>query len=440
MEKHFTELKAAVIDQGLCTRCGTCVGVCPAGVLSLDKQYYPELTGECVACGFCRSCCSGEDVDYPSLTQELFNKEYDHNNLQGYVTNTYVSHPVDNTVRQAGASGGLVTGLLLYLLNKGTIDGALIVGADPEQPYRIKGMLATTPEEILMGAQSKYCVTASMEMLRELRNKKGKFAVVALPCQIHSLRKLAKVDPVLYNKIEVIFGLYCTCTMNPNGHMEAMEAAGVSKEDVARFDFRGGGWPGGMHVLKKDKSKTSLHISSAFGTVINVMFRLFGAKRCYLCIDGLAEFADLSFGDFWAFDYPDAFTKLERCTLVSQRTDKGMQILMDAEKDGLIKSHLLPRTRVSKRILAMVSGKRNRAIIHLWDRQKKSLKNPDYHISIPAPTLTEKRKNISYRLFNLFRGPKGRTFILKILFSPLTSPLHILNRWRQRVFSHYHNN
>ncbi|MCI5147233.1 MAG: hypothetical protein D3923_17330, partial [Candidatus Electrothrix sp. AR3] len=390
--------------------------------------------------GPCNACCPGAEVNLPVLAQEIFGNKYDYSNLQGHIEHTYVAYPVNKEVRQAGASGGLITGLLIYLLEKGQIDGAVIVGADPERPYLAKGILATTPDEIRNGAQSKYCVTPSMEVLREIRRKEGKFAVVALPCQIHGLKKMAKVDPKLSEKIEVIFGLYCTCTMNPNGHLEAMQAVGIQQEEVARFDFRGGGWPGGMFVRKKNGSSVPLHPSETFGTVINTMFRLFGAKRCYVCIDGLAEYADLSFGDFWAFDYPDEFSNLERCTLVSQRSDKGKQILQDAIQDGVIISHQLPADRISKRILAMVRGKRSRAAVYFAKRRKKGLATPDYHISILAPTLQERKKVFSYLFFDFFRGKKGRTLLLLILFSPLTGLLHKLNRMRLRLFAQYHNN
>ncbi len=440
IKKHYSELQKSVVDQGLCTRCGTCVGVCPVGVIALNEDYFPILKGKCVSCGYCSACCPGKDVNYPSMSKEFSNTQYDFNNMEGYIENNFVSYPTDKGIRYAGASGGLVTGLLVYLLEKGRIDGAVVVGPDPEYPYRTKGVLATTVDQIRNAAQSKYCVTPSMEVLQQIRKKQGKFAIVALPCQIHGLQKIAAVDPALSSKISYIFGLYCTCTMNPNGHLEAMEASGVNKNDISRFDFRGGGWPGGMHVVKKDKSTMSLHINEAFGTVINVMFRLFGAKRCYLCIDGLAEYADLSFGDFWAFDYPDEYTKLERCTLVSQRTARGLQVLKDAEADGAIVLHDLPRERVSKRIIAMVKAKRNRAIVHLDKRIKQNLPVPDYHFPIAAPGSKEQRKNISYAVLEKFRGPVGRKFILAIMFSSLGAFLHKLNRGRQRVFSDYHDN
>ncbi len=243
MKENFSHLKDKVIEQGLCTRCGICVGICPVRVLALDSNRYPTLSDKCISCGLCNACCPGADVDFPALAKEAGGTDYDYDDVQGSIEHNYVSHPASTEVRHSGASGGVVTALLLYLLEKGQIDGAVIVGADPGNPYLTKGILATTPEEIKAGAQSKYCVTPSMEILQEIRTRKGRFAIVALPCQIHGLKKLAQADPVLYSKIEVIFGLYCACTMEPNGHLEAMQAAGINKEEVAAFNYRGGAGP-----------------------------------------------------------------------------------------------------------------------------------------------------------------------------------------------------
>lgn len=440
IRNDFNLLTEQVVRQGLCARCGICAGVCPVGAISFDSQRFPFLSSRCAACGFCVQCCPGGGADLPALSLGLFGKTYEGCSLQGRVENTYVAHAADAAVRQAGASGGLVTALLLFLLEKGHIDGAVIVGSDPEHPHLTKGILATTPEAIRNAAQSKYCVTPSMEVLRELRNRKGKFAVTALPCQIHGLRKLAQADPTLSKKIEVVFGLYCTCTMNPDGHLEALRAAGIREDDVARFHFRGGGWPGGMFVEKKDGTAVPLHASQSFGTVINTMFRLFGAERCRLCVDGLAEFADLSFGDFWAFDYSDTFNKLERCTLVSQRTGKGLEILQEAERAGAVVLYQLPENRVSQRVLSMVKGKRSRAAVYMAKRYKLGLPNPEYNVALPAPVWKDRKKSFSYLLFDLVRGTKaGRSFALSLLFAPYFGLfLHKLNRARMKFFANYH--
>ncbi|MCW5200462.1 Coenzyme F420 hydrogenase/dehydrogenase, beta subunit C-terminal domain [Desulfobulbus sp. F4] len=440
MKKSFAQLKETVISQGLCARCGICAGVCPNGAISFDQQRVPVLTGKCVACSLCCQCCPGAAVDLPAFAQELSGRAYDYSNLQGHVAQTYVAHAAVESIRKAGASGGVVTALLLHLLETGRINGAVLVGNNTEQPCLTKGILATTPEEIRQAAQSKYCVTPSMAVLQEVRALQGKFAVVALPCQIHGLRKLAKADPELAAKIEVVFGLYCTCIMTPEGHLEAMQAAGIRKEEVARFHFRGPGWPGGMAVEKKDGSLVHLHAGEAFRTTINTMFRLFGADRCRLCIDGLAELADLSFGDFWAGDYPDQrFRHLEGCTLISQRSTKGLRILEAAAKDGAIVLHPLPADRISKRAMSMVRGKRSRAAVYTAQRQKQNLPVPDYRITIPPPTFADRKKNFTYLVFDRLRGPNFRPCLLKLLFSPRIGLfLHRLNVIRLRIFTQYH--
>ena len=436
---NFEELHHTVISQGLCTRCGICAGVCPVQVIRFNEESLPVLDGRCTSCGFCTKCCPGREVDFPELSKQLFDAEYDPSDLQGYTEKLFVAHPKDNAIRFAGASGGMITGLLVYLLETGKIDGAIVVGMEADQPYRPKGFLAVTAEEIREAAQSKYCLTPSMSALNELRRKKGKFAVVALPCQIHGLRKLEQVDPGLAGKIAYIFGLYCNCNLEPNGHIEAIEANNIDLKDIARFDFRGGGWPGGFHVVKKDGEKVPLHTIN-IKNVMNVMFRLYGAERCYLCTDALAEYADLSFGDFWTFDYSDSLAELERCTLISQRTQKGMHLLQQAAEDGFISLHPLPMERASKRILNMSRGKKSRSYERLRKRIKKGQPLPDYHCTLPLSSSSERLKGLEYRVFSLFRAPYARKMILKILFSPVGVFLNRLNVLRKNLFCSYHGN
>lgn len=435
----FSELYQNVIGKGLCARCGICKGICPVQVIGFDEDAYPLLTGDCTECGFCTKCCPGGEVDFARLSETVFGASYSPDTLEGYTENRYVCHPTNHECRLRGASGGIVTALLEYLLEKGKIDGALVVGMNPETPYRTLGVLATTVQEIRDAAQSKYSITPSMEALQQIRKSKGKFAVVGLPCQIHGLRKMAEVDSALSAKLDYILGLYCNCNLNPRGPIEAIEACGISLSDVARFDFRGGGWPGGFFVTRKDGSTIPLHTIN-IKNVMNVMFRLYGADRCGLCVDALAEYADLSFGDFWTFDYPDKFQELERCTLISQRTPKGLELLREAEKDGAIISHLLPEDRMSKRILQMSQGKKNRAFVRLHKRGLKGEATPQYSFDFPPPTTKAKRSEFFYSLFTLLRGEHTRKMVLKILFSPVGVLLDRINILRKNIFCNYGNN
>jgi len=303
-------------------------------------------------------------------------------------------------------------------LEKKEIDGAIVVDMDSEKGYLTKGILATTTREICDAAKSKYSITPSMEVLKTIRKTKGRFAVVALPCQLHGLRKLEQIDPSLSNKICYYFGLFCNCNLEPNSHIEAIHASNIGLDDVEKFNFRGGGWPGGFHVRKKDGSEISLHKIN-IKNVMNVMFRIYGPKRCYLCYDALAEYADLSFGDFWSFDYTEDWSDHKSCTLVYQRTPRGRELLEKAMADGAICMDKLSAERNSKRILKMAREKKNRALARLYRREKKGLPSPNYNFMTPEPTRRTQRSIRLYDLFQLLRGPVRRKMVLRLLFSPV---------------------
>jgi coenzyme F420 hydrogenase subunit beta len=435
----FNTLKQNVIDCELCVRCGMCAGVCPIRVIEFNNDRYPVLSGECSQCGLCVKCCPGGDVNFQDMSRNVFDRDYDPDDLNGHVEDLFVCHANDETVRLNGASGGLITALLLYMLEKKIIDGAVVVSMDSDNPCQTKGILATTPAEIIASSQSKYCLTPSMEILSHIRRQKGTFAVVCLPCQVHGLRKLQEADPALAGKIGYIFGLYCACNIEPHGHIEAMRACNIDPDDVVRFQFRGGVWPGGYHVEQKDGRKGRIH-PIRNSSVLHIMFRLYGSKRCHSCIDGLAEYADLSFGDFWAFDYEGSFSKLERCTLVSQRTRRGLEILDQAVEDKVITSYLLDKDRQSKRNLSMVRKKKERAFIRIKRNVKKDKRVPDYHFNFSEIGMRNMISDLLYRVFYLFRGPRSRMLVLKLLFSRFGLFYDKLNVFRRRLFSGYHKN
>ena len=436
---NFEDLTNNVIKPDLCTRCGICIGVCPVSAISLGSKNYPLLTGRCTNCSLCVKSCPGADIDFPLLSHQVFNQNYDPDILQGHVEETFIAHAKNDVIRSTGTSGGLVTALLISLLNNKTINGAVVAGSSPDDPCKIKGILATTPEELLDAAKSKYCITSSMDALQIVRKKKGRFAVVGLPCQVQGLRKLMSCDSSLKKKIFCIFGLYCHCNMEPYVQQDILKNQGIDPNDITKFNFRGGIWPGGFHVVKKNGSELPLH-STLYTTILNILFKIYGAPRCYLCIDALSEYADISFGDFWANDYKGDLNKLERCTLVSQRTEKGKEILQKAIEDNAIVLHHLSPTRYSKRITNMVTGKKNRSLARIDRLKDKGLPVPEYHFPLPAPSRKAKRKEMILRLSFLLRGSLSRQIILKFLFSNAANGFERINLYRKKIFCNYHGN
>lgn len=174
-----------VIEQNLCTGCGTFVSLCPKEAIEriINKSKgicIPQLNEEkCNNCGTCYEVCPGHEVDFKELNMEIFGKEPE-NVLIGNYMNCYVGHSTDHDIRFISSSGGLVTQLLIFALEEGIIDGALVTRVKKDKPLEPEPYIARTREEIVKASKSKYCPVPANVALREiLDTEEGeKFAVV----------------------------------------------------------------------------------------------------------------------------------------------------------------------------------------------------------------------------------------------------------------------
>src|SRR5208337_5293077 len=75
--------------------------------------------------------------------------------------------------------GGVVTALLCYAMDKGIIDGALVAGKS-DQAWLPKPTIATTKEEIIAAAGTKYTISPVVSVLKDAAREYGldKIAVV----------------------------------------------------------------------------------------------------------------------------------------------------------------------------------------------------------------------------------------------------------------------
>ena len=106
-------LSIAFTDHALCTRCGTCAGVCPTGAITMGADRYPVLDADrCIECGLCAKTCPGGRVHFRELTEITFGHDRDSDSFDGHVAATYVGYSRNATIQQAGAGGGVITTLL----------------------------------------------------------------------------------------------------------------------------------------------------------------------------------------------------------------------------------------------------------------------------------------------------------------------------------------
>jgi coenzyme F420 hydrogenase subunit beta len=227
----------------------------------------PELVGECKEerCDLCNEVCPGASIPRSELEEMVFGrKRNEDENPFGQYREHLVTHAKDEKVHHAGVAGGTVTALLLYALEEGIIDGAIVAGYDEAEPWKVKAKIAKTRDDLLSCVRSKYAICNTVSALRDAADQGlEKIAIVALPCHTYALRKM-KLHKLkrLADRVELIIGLYCLSQTYMDGTEYIIrERLGIPLGEVEQISYRGRlGDPfgGGFWVkTKKRRGKVS---------------------------------------------------------------------------------------------------------------------------------------------------------------------------------------
>lgn len=369
----FTDLNKAVIQSGLCTGCGTCVGVCPSGVIRFDFQKdAPILRGACSACGLCYSVCPGKDIPLAALEKKFLGQARTKNNeyfgvslafLKGYAT--------DPEIRKMGASGGLATALTNFMIDQGLIDGAIVASMNTRKPWRTKPVLAANRTALIEAAQSKYAICPNNMVLKEAR-RMNRLAVVGLPCHVHGIRKVQSQKKLseLAQKIVCVLGIFCGSNRSymATEHM-IKEYTDLNLSEIKRFEYRGGIHSQDVKIYTRDHQEITITTEQRMKIFRNLM-----SDRCRMCCDAFAELADVSLGDI--FD-PQSGKKVPNWNSLIIRSEKGQKLIAAAEKSGVI--HISPLEEAAFYGNSAFEMKKHGAVNNLKARKGYGWPVPDYH-------------------------------------------------------------
>jgi len=373
----FSDLEDAVINKGLCTACGTCAGICPSVCMGEeDEEPMPILCGDCDECGICVEVCPGAKVPLLAMEEKVFGRKRSAGQPDyGVYRQLGYGYAEDNLIRNRGSSGGVVTAIFVYALEKGLIDAALVAGFDSKRPWRTAARVATSREELVEAAQSKYASTPVNQLLLEASESNKKLGVVGLPCQVQALRKIQlKGIPVkVSSAISLIIGLFCASQFYFQGtrHLLA-ELGGVDNpEKLKEVSYRGGGWPG--HLVGKDGKGRPLEIGR-HSYMYHLLLPGYKRDRCEMCLDWSSELADISAGDYW----PRHGGKGGGYTAVIIRSEVGQQVFTDAVADGQVNFTPLPDGEPSIASSIGYEMKKHAAAFRLRQRQRFGWPVPEY--------------------------------------------------------------
>lgn len=222
----------------------------------------------------------------------------------GSYRSCFIGYAADELIREGAASGGVVTGLLIFMLEKGYIQGALVSRSRVRDgKLEAETFIARTRDELLDCRTSIYMDFPLAKHFKDLLNFDGKVAIVALPCQMQALEKMKQKYPLLKDKIYLRIALFCSGSPSPALTEKVMKKCGISLLDVRRVVYRRGHWRGRTHVEMRDGTVRELSYLYNLCTYKNLYFD--SLPRCYSCQDHFSYRADISCGDVWLKEMKD---------------------------------------------------------------------------------------------------------------------------------------
>jgi len=299
----FMELDEAVIEDGRCIQCGTCVAACPSDSIGIGEDDLPKLVKMCTGCSLCWDFCPRGGLRYERQWKITGGED----NVSGAGDPiTEFSACVEEEWRENAQDGGLVTSVLIHLLEAGEIDGALIATESEEEPWKAESFLATTPDELIENAGSFYNQTMALGNL-DLKQWEDKIetdwedvslALVGTPCEIEGIRAVQDFEwdyashEAGVRAIDYTIALMCTKNFNYEKLLgeQLEEKRDIPPEDIGKLDVIDGKMKVFDHdyELILDEDIENFHVSAL--------------KGCDECADFTGYCADLTVGSVGSSD------------------------------------------------------------------------------------------------------------------------------------------
>ena len=288
----FWELDEAVIAADRCIQCGTCVAVCPSDSIGIGDDDLPALVKMCTGCSLCWDYCPRG-----GLRHEATWKLTGSNGNGQPVRERYSARARPDVA--AAQDGGVVSAVLVALLEAGELDGVLLARESADERWKGEAYLARTPAEVVECAGSFYNQTMALGHL-DLGKldlpPDPRIALVGTPCEIEGLRAMqarpwdwgsARPDAVV-----LTIALLCTKSFNYEKLMvgEIQRKRGIPLEEIGRVDVVRG------KLIVQDQQRETLieePIRDFHGAAL---------KGCDECTDFLGNAADLSVGSVGSAD------------------------------------------------------------------------------------------------------------------------------------------
>ena len=337
-----------VVHAGKCVGCASCVTICPVDVFDyVDERPTDARNEACVHCVLCADVCPvlrPPDADLGNLLR--YRPPAADEGFGPYSYGVY-ARTTDPEIASRAQDGGVVSAMLINELESGRIAAAVVGDVTPENRQVGRHRLATTRQDVLECAASRYTYSPNTLALQEaMECDVHPLAVVGVPCQVDGVRlqqpsgvRLAMAD--WYREhVSLVIGLFCSEAFTHESLIKLGEMIDADPMTIANINIKG------KVVVRLDGGEVR--------TASLKRYRDFARPACLYCLDYSAEHSDIACGGIG----------IDGWTYVLVRTEAGHAALQAALADGRLESRPLddePRGDMLLRKLA-AAKKRNRPL------------------------------------------------------------------------------
>jgi coenzyme F420 hydrogenase subunit beta len=294
--KHWKHLYSEIVATEICCGCSACVVACPHHVIEM-QDFRPVMQDtllgidNCVhgekSCSLCAMACLRLDPDFDAIEQTLFGRRRKHpSEPWGVSRGMVLARATDGAILPRGQDGGVVTAILAWMLSTGELDGACVSRPRADKPWLDEPGVATTAEELIAAAGSRYTYCSTPLGLKQAAERKLKsVGVVGVSCESTALREMATEGIKRWSRmVRFVAGLMCNETFSYEPFINDIVAGryGIDLGRITKINVKGDVW-----VTLDDGTDIKIPLPEC---------KPYVNEWCHHCPDFSAEHADISFG------------------------------------------------------------------------------------------------------------------------------------------------
>lgn len=347
-----------VVDWRLCVGCGGCAYICPEQriqLLDFQSEGIRPVANDrhCGTCQQCLDVCPAIQSDYESsegqcsgATETGLVKDW------GPIVAMWEGYALDPEIRFKGSSGGALTAISAYCIERLGMHGVLHISQDPEHPIRNRTVLSRTVRELIAATGSRYSPASVCGGLGLVEAAPAPCVVIGKPAEIAAIKNARRLRPELNRKVGVTLSFLCAETPSTEGTLALLKHLGLDSAKLRDLRYRGNGWPGDFApTLEGEKTpRTRMSYRDSWG-----FLQAFRPWSVQLWPDGSGELADICCGDPW-YESPNGSNP--GISLVIARTTRGREIVEGAAAAGYLTLKPAEYWKLSKSQWGLLEKKR----------------------------------------------------------------------------------